>query len=384
MSSSPGFTGAKGASGAVVHLRRAVSAIGITPRGTNRYTMASNIHTERFPIGGDEDAVLSTEELAFMDARNLIARLSDMRTAIALANALEKLPTQDRTAIMLLVAAAPAAYRDLFLAHVKWIDISYIDQPGQFNQTTGQIRFEVLLDRFDRRGTYFVFFHEVGHMIDWALMDGNQNTLFFTISGSFRDPLYNTLREDVENMLWSVANDIPVNWEPPGVRVLNLPFAMSINIGSVLDVATIYHHNRIRRAAINNILAGNRFDAIRGVDPTPEQEFQASLQTRMINILSGNTHPAHTAANMVIPSNIFGGITDNAVFGAHTHWIQNYWFDRHGNTTFYQNLEFFAHYFASVMVGNEQAQQNARDFFPSTMAVYDVMMDEILLRSGVN
>ena len=278
-------------------------------------------------------------------------------------NALSPLPVSDRVEIMRIVVNSDEPYRGMFynvahLIHIGNTSLPRHDDPlGRFippgiradgtRVDRPTIEFDLRTDRnpYNVFGPYFTFFHEVGHLIDWAAQEGNRN--YFTSTQPQRDILFDAIYYDTSNLLGRVASGLPM---PDNEDYIN--------------------------QAIANIMDGMRVEYRRGDILTPLQRFQLDLQNSTNSVLFGNdplfteTHP-ETRQNfytMIIPSNVIGGMTDNAVFG----WVRHdgerhddYWFNSSGEPTFRQNREFFAHHFSVSMLNNEPALL-ASEFYLTT------------------
>jgi len=295
-------------------------------------------------------------------------------TLDALQAALAPLPAEDRIAILQIVMNAPEEYRALFFAVADQIHIGCMNSSGvffapnvrynwngeivEFERAT--IKFNLANDQENVRGAYFTFFHEVGHLIDWALTD---NSELFTRGEPHRDPLFTALNNDVRNQLRTVAAGL----EMPG------------------DIHSPMQH-LYREQAIENIMSGR----------VSSCQFQQSLQDEMNRILLGNdprfaaAHPDldQTRNNMVNPSNIYEGVTNNVVHGWWTHTRpdrQHYWFREDGSVTYSQNSEFFANHFANATLNNEEALAAEEFYFPTASEMLTTtIIPDMTSRLGAN
>jgi len=324
--------------------------------------MFSSFSPESFLTRDDGATVMTADEISYWIVGQRIVALSCQETFETLQNALGTLHIYDRTRIMQIIVDAPEDYRNLFFEFADRINVRNMSASGVFRTPRGTIDFNVSEDRNGPKGSYFVFFHEIGHMIDWALVNDRSHLFsnsFFTRQGSFSDTLFNALEKDVESKLRSLANELfGISNHPPE---------------GVFSPQVAEEQNTIKNKAISNIMAGNIVVAGPGLSSV--EQFQLLLQNETNSALRGNSNSDRDEHNMVNPSNVFGGITNNAVRGNWSHTRDNYWFDNSGNPTYRQNSEFFANHFAAAMLNDEQMLQNERDFFPEAMGV----MDDIII-----
>jgi len=318
--------------------------------------------------------------LAYVKARVAIGRISDFDTADVLGNALAVLPMEDRVNIKNMVVEAPPIPRFLMLTFAGYINIGSIndprarfDPPYAGNDFLPTIHFDVVYDRGGLRGSYHVFFHEIAHMIDWAF--GQHLNNYYTVAGSLAGKAFDALHLDVDTLLWDTAR------------------GMDVQTGTTYDLNSAFGRlrqnsleRRYRETAIDNILAGQRVVDDDIVELTPMEEFQLELQNTINNILHGRTDPARTQHNMLIVSNIFGGMTDNTVVGRWSHFRDpNYWFDDQGNPTRLQTTETFANVFSALMMGDQEMLDNAWDLLPNGMKVIEELLEHMYneMRRGV-
>ena len=279
---------------------------------------------------------------------------------------------------MQIVANAPEDYRDLFLGFVGYINIGDTTPERSGFRLDGVIYYDVAADRNSSFGPFFGFFHEVGHMIDWALAPSEQYQKF-TQRDELGVELKSALQRDVEGRLWELAGGIVVGVESPA-RIASLAPNTTTNYHNQRTVDN--YHNYIRRSAVNNIMAGRVIDVEEDEveNLPPHEQFQWNLQNAMSNVL--RTGSDQNPNNMINPSNIFGGITNNAVRGGVGHSYEHYWFDEQGNSTYFQNVEFFANHFAATMLNNESMLQNEREFFPTALPILEEVVVDMLGRRG--
>ena len=336
-------------------------------------------------------SINSREEIqAFVDVGLKVIDASCEDTFNALKITMGSLPLTDRIAILEIVLDGPEMYQDMFFATARYLNIASINAAnvtigtrvnregkneeyirnigsrGFFTSTPNNplVHFNANADRDNDRGAFFTFFHEVGHMIDWVAAGSDNGHLFSRIDAAFSRPLFNAVSADVRRQVTIVANGLDLSGVPESRR------------------------STYTERAINNIMNGQRIVAETPEEIaalTPAQEVQRDLQIEMGQVLRGAGSNARNSQNMINPSNVYGGVTNNAVRGSAWHPEPSYWF-RDGNPTFNQNIEMFAHHFAASIRNDSQMLQNERDFFPSAMGtasrpgVFVNMVNEINAR----
>jgi hypothetical protein len=121
-------------------------------------------------------------------------------------------------------------------------------------------------------------------------------------------------------------------------------------------------------AAVADIMAGNRIEAA----TTDVTSLQLAVQDRMIAILRNS--------NMITVSDIYGGITNNAVIGNTRRRDPYYWFDSKGNATYKQQIEFFAGHFSSAIRGNAEELTNEELYLSESSRILSDIIDEMTRR----
>jgi len=311
-----------------------------------------------------EDSISTGMNAAVVKERIGLVSCSD--TLDALLRVLAMLEETDRIAIFEIVLYASRPYRCLFFAFADKINIKTLeavnadgDPTAFFQNGNGTIHLNMAIER----DNYFVFFHEIGHMIDWHLGKG---VGYFSNSMSPNSQLFfDAAKEDVKKRLNSVASNI----------IAKPPYSTDSEISPAMNI----YINSLREQAIDNIMAGKSVEIARN----DVEELQLEVQNRMNSILRGDGNNMRTADNMVNPSNIYGGITNNAVVGSYGHTLKNYWYDSKGNATGLHQVEFFGNHFASAMRNDIIAMQNERDFFPTAFEVFDDMKTDMVSKAGL-
>lgn len=233
----------------------------------------------------------------------------------------------------------------------------------------------------DPRGAYNTVFHEIGHNIDDLMVDGydyheNSNgTAYvntFTWDKLQEGNFFDTLRGDVENNIRNSVN-----------QYSNSELLKIDNDGKEKLVSALLDR---RNATWLNPRLKNAYEKI------------YASYTGKINVLGGyfgvvtemgiydaKNGQLDGASNEMI-SDIYGGVTNNSVVGSYAHEggqpfknESSYWYTTDGKPTRYQNLEFFAEYFAMEMTRDSDAE-NARHYLPQSYKV----MDEAMMQKALD
>ncbi|MCL2574136.1 MAG: hypothetical protein FWE34_06275, partial [Defluviitaleaceae bacterium] len=277
--------------------------------------------------------------------------------ATELQRALNSIPNiADRTAILNIMIDAPIVNQNLIFAVANQLNINAISgasgvfqRPNITNGFQPTIVFCPEADRANPRGSFYTFFHEVGHLVDWVFSDPRDPSGddMLTRGSVFGGRLYGALTKDVSEGLHNIANGLP---RPPGVT-----------------------QDMIDRS-VNNIINGISVEGLSFL--SLEQQFQSQLE-EVANIVLRPLNDTQTQVNMVVPGSAFGSITLNVVRGnwAHTTHGYHYHNDNKETPTYRQASEFFANYFASTSLGNQAMLDNKEQFLPNAT---EFMRQEII------
>ena len=326
--------------------------------------------------------------------RDLVLGLRSLRNlagedlAMGFLGALSAFQVKDKAGIINVLVDAPEVPRDIVLAFAGYINVTDINSPwDRFDPETGEIWLDIAVDRGNPRGSYWTFFHEVFHMIDWALHPYNQ---LKTRDSEITLEFYMAIRKDVEIYLRQTANSMPVTIQPFDVRpaiaqnTVESPFRFQ---HSLWTLAELQLADSIRDEAIDNIMAGRAVvvsddpvtAAIERATLNQAELFQLELQEKMSRIVDGYSHQYRTPQNMITVWDAFSGATNEAVgsitFGPRP---ANYWYRADGLPTFTQNAEVFANYMTNWLFNDEIALKNDRHFLPNALKVVDEIVDSIL------
>ena len=305
---------------------------------------------------GLADAMLEFAFAHMLDkALYKLGTITDEETIQALLNAFESFTLLDKIEVLNIIYVAPSPFRCLLFAFADKINIVCIESNGLFRRVfengevvETRIYFNLERDRNNPRGPFFTLFHEIGHMIDFYF--GQMVEAGGTFSrhhDQFGEDLFRAIRNDVENQLISVANQI---------------------------FPDFFVERALLSEAISNIMAGSR--VLYGDDLTAVERLQLEIQENMNAILSGRANPElpnKMRDNMFSVSDVFAGMTNSAVITNYRDPRPNdyYWFRRDGSPTYRQNSELFAHVFAYGMRNDTDAMENVRHYLPTASAEMD-------------
>jgi hypothetical protein len=299
-----------------------------------------------------------------------IGMLSCPVTLDTLLEALAIFNEKDRTAILEIVADAPKPYRCMIFALADKINIATLEAVIEYEEngikkerngawfapSDGRIHLNMSIEN----DNYFVFFHEIGHMIDFYAttewLNHDSNVYFTSGMSSFSQVLYDTLKSDVELHLRKVASEIA-----PNIFL----FSDSTKDLSITEI------NEIIDITISNIMAGNKVEN----EETDAERLQVEIYNSIRRELNGD--------EMISVSNLFGGITNNAVHGGFGHFIDNYWFRLDGQPTGAHQQEFWANFYSNQMRRCDESLKNEEQYLGGAiMVLYNVVNDMESLRRG--
>ena len=285
---------------------------------------------------------------------------------------LEDKYNEERLEILRIILNAPKPYRCLIFAFADRINIVdiYADI-GSFTRATGEFRFNIINDRENRRGPFYTFFHELGHMIDFYINNPRgscgttpKGSMFSGERSEWAQLAYDAGRRDVEARLRALANEI--------AGTMNIPPAFEF--GVEIDMTEI-----AANMAVTRIMRGNRIEE--GQATTDIGRLQLELQEQMQELL--NNDDDYTMRSV---RDVFGGHTNEAVRGSNRRRRRvnpryDYWFNDDGSSTYRQNSEFFADYFAhSARSPNDplavEALNNMVEWFPGQMEYMEKIMED--------
>ena len=347
---------------------------------------------------GQGDGMVSTPELReYRRILRMISKLSDRQTARTLHDALSILELRDRISILSIVLAADKDVQTLFFLFADKIRIGCYNLSccdygvPHFNPIDGTIHFDVAADRDGHNGQampFYYFFHEIGHMIDWAIAKLRDPDApyhgFYTrdmepnYDGSV---LFNLLGDDVRNGLLYVA--MTLGEEHGMLRYLeDRESAMDMAVDGIMSREKVVLMGESGREQNAYLFALE-----------PSRQFQHFLQHKMTSVLDGN----YSGFSVYIPSmamrsiaDIFEGMTNNTVSGSHPRvpldgnidpnspHDADFWFISGATATHNQNSEFVAHYVAIAFMNNEEMTSAIRNVFPNASKMArDILTDAL-------
>ncbi|MDR2547332.1 MAG: hypothetical protein LBC96_07475, partial [Lachnospiraceae bacterium] len=310
-------------------------------------------------IGGVMQSAVTSER---------IGMLSCPATLDTLLEALGIFEEKDRTAILEIVADAPKLERYLFFMFANKIDIATLnainrkneDDEGRpsawFDRNKKQLHLNMELEEED----YYIFFHEIGHMIYFLAVEEmlkHKSRTHSVISMSqLHQMLYNALKNDVENQLRVTAHE----------STHHMTFSSTVISGEVICTK-----EQVINVVVGNILAGRE---IKRENATTEARIiQLAIQDEMSIKLSKKY--------MITISDLYGGMTNNVVVGSFGH-SNEHWLDTEGNPTYNQQHEFFAGSFSTAIRRNDMEHKNQILYLKESTEVYNKIVSGVADRTG--
>jgi hypothetical protein len=263
---------------------------------------------------------------------------------------LEPLEERDVVEIKYLIYTAEEPYRMLAMKYLDRFEIISTTEKGTFIPSDNAVKFNISEDRVDSRGSYYTFFHEIGHAIDYYYGIDNEYDGYFSDSFTIDGKTLN-------NHMYEDAGD---------------------NFRSELDnvlQSDVYDHLSIDKKAemidnvTENLLNQNRYhrDLTDG-----EKDIQRELVRFYKETLDG---PDHNTA-----SDVYGGVTNKVIEGSYSHKRQ-YWINEQGERIREPNKEGFAEYYGRIMVpegdSKEAGLKSIEDFLPTSKQYMDDIFDEM-------
>jgi hypothetical protein len=268
---------------------------------------------------------------------------------------LSALPRGDELAIKRLIYQADEPQRTLCLRYLDKFSITDTGAGvrGKFNPNNDTLVFDLENDRTGPRGSYYTFFHEVGHAIDWYYGKEQGSSHYsgtFTINGK---TLMDTNYDDVRANLTVTAQSLLAN--------------------NAFASLTPDQRSAIAINVVNNLMAQNRNFGNLTAD---EQALQDSLVRKY--------ETPFMKADNESASDIYGGVTNRTVPGSRNTWGHNdpitdqyYWFDQQGQPNQGTNVECFAEYFGRIMVDDPQSTDGLNSistYLPNSRTFLDQML----------
>jgi len=265
---------------------------------------------------------------------------------------LKPLDTQDIIGIKFIVYSAQEPYRGLWIKYLDQYNIVDTKNSGVFVSGDNTLTFDVTADRNDKRGSYYTFFHECGHAIDY--FSGGKN--YFT--DSFKDKNGNNLTsyiyQDVENNFNVCIGDLFQN-------------------DSSFSNWSKSEQEAARQTVINNLLN----DRIIGLGDSNAQTLQDLLIDKYEILLKDAVNNC--------PSDIYGGATNNIIVGDYGHKDidangTTYWFKADGSLRRDPNKECFAEWYSHKILQNDSNLTSIETYLPES----EQFMNKIISELGEN
>ena len=270
------------------------------------------------------------------------------------------LTDDERRDIKFLIYNGPEPYRSIYIEHMRDYKIqvrkTYIDETDGKEKKQGcfykPAEGRIYLGDYDStfalnpRGPYNTFFHESGHLIDdyeYRSWSGNGDSLstHFEYNGqSLNDWIAADTRDYVNKYIDTEMSELSAEQREQLLRSLNLTD----------DAGFGYRGDD---SALDKKLKGYRDRIVRYMDTDLEGEVNEAA------------------------SDVYGGVTNNALVGSYGHWRDDYWYDSQGRRTNYQSLELWAEFYAAQMTHDEESLMSIRRHFPNAYQAMEEMAKEM-------
>lgn len=256
-------------------------------------------------------------------------------------NLLSKLTEEQIREVKYILYTADEPYRSIYLNELESYTIGNVSgaDTGVFRPFDNTINVDMIKEPTNPRGPYTTFFHESGHALDYNFYnDGNYYSLTYRNSDgqSLQDVIFEDVRNDIRQTIAKYTSD-----------------------------------EKMQENLLNYLISGenNRGDLTK----TEEKILENVLKVYKKDI-TGMEKEAY--------SDIYGGVTDNAIVGNYSHTQEHYWYDENGNATGAQAVELWAEYYSYRMTDNEEALENLREHFPNAAKFLDEMAESMASKRG--
>ena len=291
------------------------------------------------------------------------------------------LTEQERIDIKYTSYHAPEPYRLIYFEHLSQYVVSIEKGGAAYYPREGIIRMgrkQTLGD--DPRGAYTTFFHESGHAIDdfeygtAAYGDGSLTNHYSYDGRSLHDLIVSDTRTYVENYIDNATYTInghtfELNNLTPEQKHLILK---SLNL---TDDAPMYdyendspkeYYNPFR--PIKTVLSQFKTNPWVIDDPILD-DIRVGIREQLYKDISGWDNES--------ASDVFGGVTNNAIRGDVVHTSKYYWYDADKTPKGSQERELWAEFFAAQMTHDEAALESIRSHFPQAYEAMEAMAREM-------
>lgn len=251
-------------------------------------------------------------------------------------NLLSKLTEEQVREVKYILYTADEPYRSIYLNELESYTIGNVSgsDTGFFRPFDNTINVDMIAEPTNPRGPYTTFFHESGHALDYNFYnDGNFYSLTYRNAEgkSLQDVIFEDVRNDIRQTIAKYTSD-----------------------------------EKIQENLLNYLISGKNN---RGALTKKEEKILENVLKAYKKDIAGMEKEAY--------SDIYGGVTDNAIVGNYIHTKENYWYDENGNATGAQVKELWAEYYSYCMTGNEEALENLREHFPNAAEFLDEMAESM-------
>ncbi len=251
-------------------------------------------------------------------------------------NLLSKLTEEQVREVKYILYTADEPYRSIYLNELESYTIGNVSgsDTGFFRPFDNTINVDMIAEPTNPRGPYTTFFHESGHALDYNFYnDGNFYSLTYRNAEgkSLQDVIFEDVRNDIRQTIAKYTSD-----------------------------------EKIQENLLNYLISGKNN---RGALTKKEEKIFENVLKAYKKDIAGMEKEAY--------SDIYGGVTDNAIVGNYIHTKENYWYDENGNATGAQAKELWAEYYSYCMTGNEEALENLREHFPNAAEFLDEMAESM-------
>lgn len=267
---------------------------------------------------------------------------------------MQPLETGDTLAIKLQAYTADETFCKLFIRYLDRFAIADTSVKGVFNSSNDTLVFNIADDRNNPRGTYYTFFHEVGHAIDYYY--GVENGYKTNVTDAYKN---------AEGLTLSDANRLDVE--------ARLSDEIDVLLSTEAEFITWSQQNKsnAKEAVLSNLMNYN-------LDETSLSLKSGKLHIELVDVM--NT--ALQGADHESASDIYGGVTNNAIVGLYGHFPdkktgEEYWMNSDGSVRRLTNKESFAEYYGRCMT-IDPAQANGLKSIKNFMPQSEELINEIL------
>lgn len=236
---------------------------------------------------------------------------------------------------------------------MKYLDrftIASTTEGGRFEPSENIIRFNISEDRNDPRGSYYTFFHEIAHAIDY----------YYGIDNGYGDYSSDSFTIDGKKLNDHIYYDVEVN--------------LREELKTILDLEDYNHLVETKKQEIVENLTDNLLNQDKYINTLTTEELQ--LHKKLIVLYSKKLDgPDHNTA-----SDTYGGVTINIIKGSYKH-KDDYWLYSDGTRRREPNRETLAEYYGRIMVPESESKVSGLKsidyFLPKSKKFIDKILDEM-------